>query len=90
MIAKCRLAIANCQLPIVGYLETCADSNKFWDKPEKKTKGLTQNSKLAIGNRQSAIFRRVASMGINGPENRAGIKSPGVRFLYPLPFGEVA
>jgi hypothetical protein len=29
-------------------------------------------------------------MGINGPENRAGIKSPGVRFLYPLPFGEVA
>jgi hypothetical protein len=25
-------------------------------------------------------------MGISGPENRAGIKCPGVRFLYPLPF----
>ena len=29
-------------------------------------------------------------MGINGSENREGIKGPGVRFLYPLPFGEVA
>ena len=29
-------------------------------------------------------------MGINGPENRAGSNRLGVRFLYPLPFGEVA
>jgi hypothetical protein len=29
-------------------------------------------------------------MGISGPENRAGIKCPGVRFLYPLPFLEAS